>query len=175
MFRASHATPPEPDGYRLPIPMPLPARAYTIRNRLRDCLLWLLLAWTGLTNAGTVGLTADPVQSSDGSVRLSWSLPEGATIELQRDSHADFRRPVTLYRGPDPATVITGLDDGSYHFRARTENADGPSSDWSEVVTVTVRHHPLSRALLFFTLGAVVFLATLLLVVTGSRHKGKST
>jgi hypothetical protein len=50
------------------------------------------------------------------------------------------------------------------------EVGEGRVYPWSEPVTVTVAHHPLSRAVAFFTVGALVFLATLGLIVRGARR-----
>lgn len=119
-------------------------------------------------------LDASPKLSSDGSVRLSWSVPAGGSVDVQRDSQPAFSSPTTLYQGADGASVITGLNDGEYYFRARYESADGHLSDWSDTVAVTVRHHSLTRAAVFFAVGAVVFLSTLLLIVTAARGQETS-
>jgi hypothetical protein len=39
---------------------------------------------------------------------------------------------------------------------------------FSNTVKVTVRHHPIERAIGYFAVGFVVFLATLLLIVRGA-------
>lgn len=74
----------------------------------------------------------------------------------------------TIYTGPDRATLISGQADGSRVYRAGALGADGRVTAWSEPVTVKVAHHPLGRALGFFALGAVVFVATLLLIIRGA-------
>jgi len=74
-----------------------------------------------------------------------------------------------IYKGPDRATVISGQADGTRVYRVR-EVGEGRVYPWSEPVTVTVAHHPLSRAVAFFTVGALVFLATLGLIVRGARR-----
>ena len=74
-----------------------------------------------------------------------------------------------LYRGADLATLRSGQPDGDYYYRIRALHEAGPSP-WSEAVHVEVRHHPLSRALTFLLLGAVVFLATLVLILHGETR-----
>lgn len=129
----------------------------------------------GLAAAPARALEA-PVLDSDSEVatagyyQLSWhsdtTLPE---YELQESAKADFSSPVVLYRGPDTATVITGRADGDYHYRlrARTEAATSP---WSATVEVSVRHHSLGRALLFFSIGALVFVTTVFTILIGNRR-----
>ncbi|MDT8321225.1 MAG: hypothetical protein RQ826_11935 [Xanthomonadales bacterium] len=114
-------------------------------------------------------LEATPSVSTDGSVRLSWAMPENGRVLIQKTTAADFAPAVVLYEGSDSASVITGLADGDYRFRGRLLRADGEASDWSPVVTVRVRHHPLKRALAIFAIGAVVFLGTAWLILAGSR------
>ncbi len=122
-----------------------------------------------------IAMAALPVLESDlpvataGYYRLSWALDGAAAtlpvFELQESLKADFADPATVYRGPDEASVMSGRGDGEYWYRVRA--ADG---DWSEPVNVVVRHHPLSRALGFFAVGALVFLAILVVIVRGSMR-----
>jgi hypothetical protein len=106
--------------------------------------------------------------SNDGSFNLSWKLPEDSRIELQQyqQNENDYQ---TFYTGKDSATVITGLPDGDYNYRARLINTDGGLGDWTESISVTVKHHSLTRAFSFFLVGAVVFAGTLLLILFGSK------
>lgn len=76
-----------------------------------------------------------------------------------------------IYRGPDRATVLSGMSDGARIYRAGEIGADGEILAWSEPVTVEVAHHRLSRALGFFAVGAVVFFSTLALIVHGARSR----
>lgn len=146
------------------------AGAYTTKAFMRDGLFWLILLSAGGLWADGLSISASPTDSSDGSTRLSWSVPEGGRVHIQRGSSADFSAPLSLYQGTDSASVITGLTDGRYFFRGRIQFSGGHSSSWSEPVAVTVEHHALHRTLVFFLLGAVVFLATLLLIVIGARR-----
>lgn len=90
-------------------------------------------------------------------------------MRLERASTAAFESPQTEYEGPDRARVLSGQPDGISHFRLAALE-DGRPVAWSEAVVVTVEHHPLSRAFLFFGIGGVVFLSTLGLIVHGARE-----
>jgi hypothetical protein len=52
---------------------------------------------------------------------------------------------------------------------------NGTRSDWSEPTRVEVVHHPLGQAIGLFLLGGVVFLATVGLIVAGSRAERRVT
>lgn len=92
----------------------------------------------------------------------------------------------TLYTGADRATTRTGIPNGRYAYRARAfmavrtvQDADSAAPDtaataWSPPVVVEVRHHALGKALGFLALGAVIFLATLALILAGSRRAGRA-
>ena len=135
-----------------------------------------LLCFSGLLNAGETSPLASPTLSTDtaiataGYFRLSWSVSEPGKLprfELQESANPDFMDPRTIYNGPDAATTFSGRADGDYYFRVRSLES-GQSSAWSSVIQVQVRHHPLTRAWLFFGLGAIVFLATLALILRGA-------
>jgi hypothetical protein len=112
-------------------------------------------------------LETDTAVATAGYYKLHWSAAS-SDVELAEIGDADAEDWKLIYRGPDRATVISGQSDRSRVYRVREIN-DGEVSPWSEPVTVTVAHHALSRALAFFILGAVVFLATLALIVGGAR------
>jgi hypothetical protein len=111
----------------------------------------------------------DTPLATAGYYRLSWTAdtPQVTIEETTPDSGAT----TTLYTGPDRATLISGQANGTRIYRAGEIAANGRISAWSEPVTVTVAHHPLSRALGFFAVGALVFLATLALIVQGARRQ----
>lgn len=68
-----------------------------------------------------------------------------------------------IYRGPDRASFISGLEDGTYVYRVRA--ADG---EWSDPLTIIVKHQSIRLAKLLFGIGAVVFLLTVAVVVHGT-------
>lgn len=85
---------------------------------------------------------------------------------LQEAASPEFSNASILYQGPDTATLVSGKADGTYYYRIR--NTTTPA-EWSNITKVTVTHHPLSRAFMFFILGALVFVATLVMVIRGNR------
>lgn len=111
-------------------------------------------------------LEASVEVSDTGAYRLSWK-PNGVDVTLQEATRQDFAGARTLYRGPDGATVVSGRLDGTYFYRVRREG-----DTWSAPVLVTVAHHGLGKAFAFLATGAVVFLATVVLILAGHhRHR----
>lgn len=116
-------------------------------------------------------LQSDSELASAGYFRLSWQGEDHRDYVLQQANNPEFLNPQTLYQGPDTATLVSGRSDGSYYYRIRYVEADG----WSNVTKVEVSHHSLSRAFMFFSLGAIVFIITLVVVVIGNKtHKNLS-
>lgn len=133
-------------------------------------LLLLMLQFSGITLAreSALQLSSDTETATAGFFRLSWESADGdPVVELQQADNPAFADASFRYRGPDRASVISGMPDGSWYYRVRTV-ADGGTSPWSDAVMVKVAHHPLSRAFLFFGLGVLVFLATVLLIIRGA-------
>jgi hypothetical protein len=115
-----------------------------------------------------VELSITPATSTTGTFDLRWQGAADAGYELEE------RRPNQpariIYRGRDTARVVTGLPNGQYAYRIRDiqqKVADG----WSETHTVLVQHHSLTRALTFFTIGLLVFLATLAVIIRGEGSR----
>lgn len=132
---------------------------------------WLLLGAVPGHAAEAPALQSDSGKPSAGYFRLTWDWPESGNrrFELQESGGRQFEQAETIYQGPDRATVRSGLPDGAYYYRVRLHPESGQPGPWSEPVTVEVEHHSQARAALFFALGALVFLATLALVVGGNR------
>lgn len=104
--------------------------------------------------------------SEDGHVKVEWDLQRaGANVEVQQALDKSFKGAKVVYRGPDKATFISGLQDGTYYYRIR--RVDGV---WSDPVMLTVKHHSLRLAFTLFSLGAVVFALTVLVVIKGALH-----
>lgn len=122
------------------------------------------------TRAGNISvippvLGSDNTISSAGYFRLSWDT-NAQHSELQEGDNPEFANPSVVYSGPDQAAVISGKSDGIWYYRIRTSNHQ-QTGPWSNVVAVTVKHHELSRAVMFFALGVLVFLAMLVMIFRG--------
>jgi hypothetical protein len=125
----------------------------------------LALVMLFATGAGTAepAFESPPGRDSAGFFSLSWSGAERFELEQATGpDHADAR---IIYRGSDTNTTVSGLPDGEYRFRIRAEG----NSAWSDEAVVVVEHHALSRALLFFALGAGVFLVLVLAIARGRK------
>ena len=122
-------------------------------------------------------LTTDTELATAGYYQLSWQPGiAGASYkklhyELQQASDKTFSSARTIYSGPDQASVISGRENGAYYYRVRTIAANRPVGQWSKSVLVTVQHHSLQKAWLFFIAGVVVFALTLVFIVTSSAIK----
>ncbi|MET0074116.1 MAG: fibronectin type III domain-containing protein [Candidatus Thiodiazotropha lotti] len=134
-------------------------------------LICLFLCHFSLSAIGGPSLSLAPVQSTDGKATLSWDIPQGARVEVESSLDNSFVNVTPLYQGSDRSTVLTGLSDGSYHFRARIVHQDGAISPWSEPASLLVEHHTLAKAVGFFAVGALVFVATLWLIILGARRQ----
>jgi hypothetical protein len=121
----------------------------------------------GVSHAGDLPqLESDTPLSTAGYFQLTWQSEQLGSFELQQALNADFSDALTLYTGHDTATVLSGLADGIFFYRVRHEN----ETNWSQTVKVEVQHHPLTRAFGFFTLGAVMFFATLVVLIKGTHN-----
>lgn len=133
----------------------------------------------------TIGLRANPPESpqfenppenftESGYIKLSWDWTPGEEnasdyeFELQQAQDDQFSDTTPIYQGQDFATFLSGLNNGSYHYRVRVK-AGGTSSAWSAPVFVQVKHHSLTLAFSLFGLGALIFLLTVGIIVQGNR------
>ena len=115
---------------------------------------------------------ASTQNSRDGVVKLSWNSPGDSRVQLSLLSELSDSKESSnvLYTGTDTATVLTGLSDGRYTYQLMVLGAASTESEiHRDLLTVEVKHHSLSRAFMFFALGAVVFISTVILVVSGYR------
>jgi hypothetical protein len=125
----------------------------------------LLLAFVVNADASPPTLSVDNGTATAGFYRLSWETHAGQ-VELQESADPAFRDPATRYVGHDSATLISGKPDGHWYYRIRALGGTH-TGDWSNTVAITVDHHSLVRALLFLSLGIIVFIAIMLLVIRG--------
>ncbi|SEQ49052.1 hypothetical protein SAMN05421693_13615 [Ectothiorhodospira magna] len=131
----------------------------------------ILLMPASVFAQGVPTLDVSTQMARAGYYQLRWGLEgaDGTLYRLEESRYDDFRQVRVLYEGADRATVISGRSDGIFHYRVRATVADGGHSPWSEPLMVTVAHHSLGQALTLFLTGAVVFLATIALIVTGRK------
>lgn len=127
-------------------------------------MLIVMCLFLTLPAAAGWALNVNPEVSNDGVFRLHWDGPE-AIASVEESPVADFAGAHEVYAGTDRATVISGQPNGVYHYRLR--DADGAVVARA---SVRVEHHSLARAWTFFLIGLVVFLATVVLVVRGSKE-----
>ena len=124
--------------------------------------------------AATPQLETDSALSTAGYYQLNWKTDVNrkevsGDFILQEANGPEFAQPKTLYRGPDTATLISGRPDGIYYYRIRDSLDTDDLNAWSNVTKVEVAHHSLSRAFMFFALGAIVFISTLVVVILGNK------
>lgn len=134
------------------------------------------LAFSTTPVAASVSLSSDSALSTAGYFRLSWKTQaapsdedsgEKIQFELQQATRADFGDAVTLYHGPDQASVISGLANNTYYYRVRGNGDDR----WSNAVSVEVQHHSLAQAFAYFALGIVMFIITVAVLLKGTRRE----
>jgi hypothetical protein len=116
------------------------------------------------SRAWAQGFTTESLESAEGYYQLSWEA--SGPIRLIESETPDFAAARTVYSGADTARVVSGRPDGRWFYRLEDVASGQPIGD---PIAVTVAHHPLDRAIAFFTVGAVVFVATLILIFAGSR------
>lgn len=96
---------------------------------------------------------------NDGAFALHWR-GDAATWSLAENG-------VVRYSGADTATTLTGRVAGAYEYRVAAVE-DGAAT-WSEPCVVEVAPPSIALALALAAVGAAVFVATLLLVMSGDR------
>jgi hypothetical protein len=113
--------------------------------------------------------------TKEGYFQLEWQIPsgqplnEGAQFQVEQSRQPDFQETRLRYEGRDTASFISGLGNGSFYYRVRVVRSDGTQGDWSDSLVVKVEHHPLSQAWTLFGIGAVVFLATVVMILAGNK------
>lgn len=123
--------------------------------------------------AAAITLHSDTETATAGYFQLHWEAePAEGPFVLEESASADFSHARVLYRGPDLASVVSGKPDNEYFYRVREQASPANTSN---TVKVTVAHHPLRTALGFFSVGAIVFLATLVAIFRGNSQGRKIT
>jgi hypothetical protein len=140
-------------------------------------VLYLLLTFELLLLANSPSLQSKPsatfdfdssiITAQDGYIQIIWSgSSEYEMFELQQSQDPNFTTEKTIYLGPDRASFVSGLSEGSHFFRVRSEG--GP---WSETLEVRAKHQSIKLAYWLMLIGSIVFLATCAVVISGARQK----
>lgn len=117
-------------------------------------------------DVGSTGQSS--IDSHDGAVALSWNRPAPPwTVELQQAPTGEFSQPVMRYRGSDRGSVLTGLPEGTHHFRVRSTAADGASGPWSPTLEAQVTFMDRGQLFLLLALGGIVVLLTAGAILAG--------
>lgn len=150
------------------------ARHYRFVSRVGVLLALLLFATTAAMASEGPRLEIDEGGTRAGHFTVSWDWIGGGealpVFDIEMDRGESFSNPSRIYRGRDGARVMSGMSDGTYYFRGRVWLQGEPVTAWSEPVRVEVAHHSLGRALTLFLLGALVFGATVAVIVIGQRR-----
>lgn len=114
-----------------------------------------------------------PIATSEGHATLTWSATDFDGVvpnfELEESDVPSFRESRTRYRGPDRASFVSGLPEGTTWFRVRARVDDRPGP-WSEPVEIVVTYASGATLFRLLSLGAIVFLATVVTVAIGHRR-----
>lgn len=145
-------------------------RPLGIKSQVFPAVLCFMLGLCAADAMATTTIQTDQSEATAGYFHLTWQTnPEPVDQEsefiVQQSRTPDFEQARNLYSGTEKASLISGLADGVYYYRVRQQNDSG----WSEPVRVQVRHHPLSTALQFFSVGLLVFALTLFTILHGIR------
>lgn len=100
--------------------------------------------------------------STAGYITLGWLSVSGNNFELKEKLNDQWR---SVYKGDDRASTLSGLSNGSYIYEL---TADGKVSKGT--IKITIQHHPLTRAWIFFATGAAMFLVLILILSLGEKN-----
>ena len=123
------------------------------------------------------GIEVDIVETNLPHIGLSWEvaqeeeIPDDRTFvfTLQQAGSPDFSDPRTLYEGRDRSSFRGGLPEGDVFYRVRAADENGTAGEWSRPLQIRVAYQSMRDAVALFAIGGVVVLATVVLVVAGSR------
>jgi hypothetical protein len=140
-------------------------------NRFIPLLFNILLLALVFQNASALELSSDTEIATAGYFQLHWNGANNnaESFLLQESDDPDFNSYKVIYKGKDLARVMSGKPNGEYYYRLTTSENNNSLS--SNILKVTVIHHPLIQAVLFFITGAIVFISILILIFKGSRQK----
>jgi len=142
----------------------LPDRNYFLVSIIAFCLLFI----SSIQRVYAIQLNSDVPLATAGYFQLTWTA-ELIPLQLQESSSPEFTAYKTIYEGNDLARVMSGKSNGDYYYRLISTEAN--NRQISNIVKVSVSHHSLFKAFLFFIAGTIVFVATLILIIKGNRQQ----
>lgn len=116
-------------------------------------------------------LSRDSAVSTEGYFVLSWNAPaEFSDLTLLQEAGPNATATdIRATRLPaSGAITLTGLVDGDYTYRLLAN--DQPVSN---IVSISVQHHSLSRALGFFSLGLLLFSILIGTIIIGTKQSNR--
>ena len=115
-------------------------------------------------DASVPNLSSDTDIATAGYFQLQWNADE--PVRLLESTDMSFDNAHIAYEGSDSGHTVSGRRDGTLYYRLESV---ATGATLGQPVRVEIAHHSRSRAFAFFAVGGVVFLATLGLIVFGSR------
>jgi hypothetical protein len=134
-------------------------------QRATSCIFFLVVTGVAAAANPPLQLQSDTEVAAAGYYQLSWEQGD-KDVRLVESRDPAFSDRTVVYAGADTARLVSGKPDGEYYYRLEALPGERVLSNTLEV---SVQHHSLRRAWAFFSIGAVVFLATLALIVAGGR------
>ena len=119
-----------------------------------------------------------PFLADEGKCLIRWELPESdgspANFQVEQAEDPAFSDTRLRYEGPDLATYISGLPEGTHHYRVRTvsDQEEGP---WSETLKIKVEFVSKNLVITLFLLGTIVFVATFWAIWRGHSQYADSS
>ncbi len=109
-------------------------------------------------------LEEETVLSDTGYFTVEWANPSSELVQVELSSSTAQSVSRLLYRGNGRKVFLSGLRDGTYDFELKDHQSLPLDS-----LTLEVHHHSLSKSLLLFLVGAVVFSLVLVVILRGER------
>ncbi len=101
---------------------------------------------------------------------LQWSNPDKVMVVLEQSENEAFEPFVVRYEGFDGSSVLSGLAEGSHHFRIGPAEA----SDRSRPLAVEVKFFPRDQLAWLLGIGGLVVTLTITTIIAGAvRNREK--
>ncbi len=115
-----------------------------------------------------------PNEIKVGHALLKWSSDskndDTLLFTVEKSATEDFQSAQQIYQGNETSTFLSGLSDGKYYFRVKSQN-----SSWSSPINLTVVHYSQSFALSLFGLGLLSFIGIVIVIFLGNRADTKAS